>query len=202
MHDYPELVIVGPAAAGKSTLGKLVAERLSTRFIDLDEVAKGYYDEVGWNLALLAERIAAVGRRRAEREWEVARAHAVERVVHEGQGAVIALGAGHTSFTHKHYFAKVKAALSNAGEVVLVLPTEDRGDALRTLRSRSIETKGTDWISAGHDFLAQWLDDAGTREVSTAVIYTGRETPAQTAHRIVTWLERGASTAIMQTATR
>ena len=93
------LVLIGPAAGGKSTLGPLVADRLGTPFVDLDEIGDRYYGEVGWSVDQLAERAAAVGRVAAEREWEPARAHAVRRVVEEHPGTVIGLGAGHTSYT-------------------------------------------------------------------------------------------------------
>lgn len=44
-------VLIGPAAAGKSTLGELVAPRLRRPFVDIDEVAWPYCAEVGWSLA-------------------------------------------------------------------------------------------------------------------------------------------------------
>jgi hypothetical protein len=79
----PVLVLLGPAATGKSTLGQLVAGLLGVAFVDLDAVADDYYPEVGWSVDRLVERIAVVGRVAAEREWEPARAHAVERAVAE-----------------------------------------------------------------------------------------------------------------------
>ncbi len=40
----------------------------------------------------------------------------------------------------------------------------------------------------GHDLLAEWHDDAGTRAVAGTVVVTGRETPQETAARLVTLL--------------
>ncbi|WP_380167839.1 shikimate kinase [Jannaschia sp. R86511] len=185
MPDAPVLVLVGPAAAGKSTLGTLVAARLGVPFVDLDAVGDQYYAEVGWTVDRLVARTGQIGRVPAEREWEPARAHAVRRVLQDHPGAVVALGAGHTSYDDPTLAHEVGRALSTVPHVLLVRPSEDRTEALAELRERAIASKGTDWVAGGHDFLAHWLDDQNSRTMATAVVLTGRETPEQTAARIV-----------------
>ncbi|MHA7227589.1 shikimate kinase [Glutamicibacter soli] len=190
--DTP-LILIGPAATGKSTLGEIVAANLSVPFVDIDEIAEPYYEESGWNLEKLAHRSSVVGRVAAEREWEGARAHAVCRVLEEHPDAVIALGAGHTSYKNENHLQRVGNALKDAPCVLLVLPSADRAEALSTLRNRSLESKATDWISSGHDFLAEWLDDQGTRSLATEIMITGSETPELTAKRIVAMLQHTSS---------
>lgn len=90
----PWLVLIGPAAAGKSTLGGQLAAATGKRFADLDDVAGPYYSELGWTMARLRQRIDEAGLLTAEREWEPARAHAVERAVAGHPGMILALGAG------------------------------------------------------------------------------------------------------------
>ena len=184
MPAVPLLVLVGPPAAGKSTLGALVAERVGAPFVDLDAVGDRYYAEVGWSVDRLVGRIAEVGRVAAEREWEPARAHAVRRVVADAPGAVVALGAGHTAYVEAGHRDAVREALAVVPHVVLVLPSADRGDALGTLRERSVATKGTDWVRDGHDLLAGWVDDPGTRALATSTLVTGAQTPDAAAARL------------------
>ncbi|MBM7819288.1 hypothetical protein JOE63_001765 [Cellulosimicrobium cellulans] len=181
----PVLVLLGPAATGKSTLGGLVAGLLGVAFVDLDAVADRYYPDVGWSVDRLVERIAVVGRVAAEREWEPARAHAVERAVADHPGAVLALGAGHASYTDPACLDRVRAALAPVPHVVLVLPGADREHALAVLRARSVAAKGTDWVRDGHDFLAEWFDDAGTRGLAHRTFLTGADDPAASARRLV-----------------
>lgn len=181
----PLVVLVGPAATGKSTAGQAAARALGRPFVDADEAGERYYREVGWDLDRLRGRIAAVGRVVAEREWEPARAHAVGRLVEDHPGAVLALGAGHTSYGDPAHRSAVAAALAGAGAVVLLLPAADRDESLRVLRARSVATKGTDWVRDGHDFLAGWLDDPAPRALATHVLVTGDEPPARTADRVV-----------------
>ncbi|MEG3615490.1 shikimate kinase [Isoptericola haloaureus] len=181
MSDSPLMVLVGPAACGKSTLGELVAQGLGRPFVDLDAVAAPYYAEVGWSIDRLVDRIAAVGRVAAEREWEPARAHAVERVVAAHPGAVVALGAGHTSYADGTLRARVATILRPVEHRLLVLPSLDRAEALAELRRRSLRDKGTDWVSNGHDFLAEWFDDTGSRTMATDIVVTSGRTASEIA---------------------
>lgn len=183
--DAPWMVLIGPAGTGKTTLGREIAGRAQRPFVDLDAAAEEYYEQVGWSIPRLRERIAAVGRLAAESEWEGARAHAVARVVADHPAAVIALGAGHTSYTDPVHVAEVRTVLSQCRHVVRVLPSPDREFSLTLLRQRCTATKGQSWIIDGHDFLGQWLDDPDARQMATRTIYTKNETPAETAARLI-----------------
>ncbi|RMI09309.1 shikimate kinase [Cellulomonas triticagri] len=185
MTTPPRLVLVGPVATGKSTLGAAVATALGVPFVDVDGVGDRYYAEVGWSIDRLVARSAAVGRLAAEREWETARAHAVARVVAEHPGAVVALGAGHTSYVDPDHARHVRTVLAAVPHVVLVLPCADRDAALAVLRRRSLATKGRDWVVDGHDLLAEWVDDPTTRTVATDVLLTGDEGPDASAARLL-----------------
>ena len=188
MSSPPSLVLIGPAAAGKTTAGSLAATILGVSFVDIDDVGGRYYAEVGWSIERLVRRSKEVGRVAAERDWEPARAHAVRRAVADHPGAVLALGAGHTSYTDPGCRAEVRAALSSVPRVVLLLPSEERGTALAELRQRSRASKGTDWISSGHDFLAEWLDDEGLRSLATDTVLTAGRQPQETAEQVAALL--------------
>jgi hypothetical protein len=151
----------------------------------LDAIAEPYYREVGWSIARLRDRITAVGRLAAEVEWEPARAHAVARAVVDHPGAVLALGAGHTSYTRDENLTTVRAALRRCRDVVRVLPSPNRHTSLGVLRERCITSKGRTWIVDGHDFLAHWLDDPGAQLVATQTIYTNTDTPQRTVERLL-----------------
>lgn len=184
------MVLVGPAGTGKTTLGLELSARTRRPFVDLDAVAEGYYEEMGWSIARLNERIAVVGRVAAETEWEPARAHAVVQAVAENPGAILALGAGHTSFTDEELLCTVRTALSSCPDVVRILPSLDRNVSLTVLRERCNENKGRSWVVDGYDFLAHWLDDRGSELVATRTIYTDGETPAETAARLIQYRGR------------
>jgi len=181
-------VLIGPAAAGKSTVGRLAAAILNRRFVDLDEVATPYYAEAGWSVERLRRRNLEVVRVVAEREWEPARVHAAERAIWDFPGAVLALGAGHTSYTDRTCRERIEAAFDAVPHVAYLLPSLERCEALQILRRRSWAEKGTDWIADGHDFLAEWLDDPAARALAGTVITTGSDDPMETTGKLAALL--------------
>ncbi|MFC7401637.1 shikimate kinase [Citricoccus sp. GCM10030269] len=168
----PRLALIGPAAAGKSTVGERVAQHFDCQFIDLDEVADSFYAEVGWSIERLADEAAKIGRYEAEIAWEPARIHAVRRAMDSYDGAILALGAGHTSYTSPSRQRDIASLLDRVPHVVYVEPFPDRTESLRELRRRSLHSKGTKWISGGHDFLAEWLSDPHMRTLADHGVYT------------------------------
>ncbi|MGW2095933.1 shikimate kinase [Promicromonospora sukumoe] len=184
------MILVGPLAAGKSTLGALVAERIGRPFVDIDEIAWTYCAEVGWSLDRLLERDDAVGWAVAEREWEPARAHAVQRVVEDHPEAVIAFGAGYTSFTGASHAARVRRALAPVPDVVHLLPSPDPARSVAVLRERAVTSRGKDWIIEGHDWIARWVADPLAGELAAATVYTDGASPEESADELVRLRER------------
>ncbi len=153
-------------------------------FVDLDAVADRYYPEVGWSVERLVERVGVVGRVAAEREWEPARAHATERAVAEHPGTVLALGAGHASYTDPR--SSPASAPRSRPSPRRPRAAEHRPRArARRAACPFLAAKGTDWRPAGHDFLAEWFDDPGTRSLAHRTLVTGTEDPAASARRLV-----------------
>ncbi|SNT53411.1 hypothetical protein SAMN05216276_105638 [Streptosporangium subroseum] len=187
MHTAPWMVLIGPAATGKSTLGDGLASAAEKSFVDIDALGETYYAEVGWSMDKLRDRIQAVGRVAAEQEWEPARAHAVERIVADHPGTIISLGAGHSHYTQPELFQRVQTALRPVNHVVLVLPSPDLERSVQVLRQRSLAAKGTNWISRdGYDFLHQWVHNTGNHAFATTVLYTEGEEPEQSIRRLMT----------------
>ncbi len=165
-------------------MGRLVAARLYTDFIDLDEVAEPFYEEVGWSIPRLVDRAGAVGRLAAEREWEVARAHAVVRVLDKHPDAVIALGAGHTSYLEARHRSRVLTALESCRFGVWMQPSPHRELSLAILRERCLSDKSTSWIVQGHDLLGEWLDSAKDQAWVRKTVYSVDRSPEQVADEI------------------
>ncbi|MFI2366327.1 shikimate kinase [Promicromonospora sp. NPDC019610] len=184
------MILVGPLAAGKSTLGALVAERIGLPFVDIDDIAWAYCAEVGWSLDRLLERDDAVGWAAAEREWEPARAHAVRRVVEEHPEAVIAFGAGYTSFTDPQHADQVRRALAPVPDVVHLVPSPDPERSVTVLRERAVASRGKDWIIEGHDWIARWVAEPLAGELAAATVFTDGVTPEESADQLVRLRER------------
>lgn len=83
MNPAPNLVFVGPTGAGKTSIGKRVAERLGLRFVDADQRLE---ELTGASVALIFECEGEAGFR--------AREHALIAELCAGEGQLIATGGG------------------------------------------------------------------------------------------------------------
>src|SRR5699024_5230267 len=70
------MLLVGPWCAGKTTIGKELAERLKVPFIDIDDLTEHYGAELNWSVHDLIELNSTMGMLASESEWERIRVHA------------------------------------------------------------------------------------------------------------------------------
>lgn len=179
----PPTVLIGPPGAGKSTVGPLVAELTGRVFVDADEAATPWYAAAGWSVERLRARSEQIGLEEAHREWEVALVAAVVGLASEHDGAVLALGAGHTHVTDPRLFGEVERALVGA-DVVLLRPAADGVRSLAVLRERCQRSKGHGWVVDGVDWLERWLTDGLDEHLATRTALTQGQGPEGTARRV------------------
>ena len=166
-------ILIGPVAAGKSTLLPLVAQRLGLATVDLDALAQHYYAEVRDG----RESSRGLG------WWEPGHVHAVRRVLAEHLDHVVALGAGHTVYQDAGLFSAV-AALLAAEFPILVLPSRDPAKSVEVLRSRSLAIHGHDWIRDGTDHIDAWVRSDQNRALARHTVHTEDGSPDEVADEI------------------
>ena len=172
------VVLIGPFGAGKSTIGKLLAERLGRPQRSLDDLRWDYYKEIGFDMAeqqAAGERDGFLGVYRYWKEFEV---HGVKRVLEEYPGAVIDFGAGHSVQEDDAKFARVHELLAPLPNVVLLLPTPDPAESVTILAERKA-------LKVGDIPLVEYLvTHPGYRQLATHTLYTEGRTPEETSSAI------------------
>ena len=179
-----QVVLIGPVCAGKSTLLPLISARLGRPSVDLDDVAEAYYEAVGRSRDALNVIGAERGDLGAYVWWQGGHPHAVRRVLEDHPDAVIALGAGHTTYSDTQLFEEVRSLLAPCA-TVLVLPSRDDQESVRVLRQRAIERNGGDWIMDGVDILQQWVSGEQNRLLASVTVFTEGRSPEELAEAIV-----------------
>ncbi len=179
------VVLIGPMKAGKTTVGRLVAERLVLPFVSLDELERDYVMAAGFD----EQRAAFIREREGDWAWYGYRRRffmaAVERFLAEHTTGVLELGRGHPIVPDAEDQARIVRALEAARPVVLLLPARDRAECLRVLRARQRpeHLAQGDW---NEDFLA---DDRYERLATHVVLTEGRS--AETVAEVVVAVVRG-----------
>ncbi|HSM99884.1 MAG TPA: shikimate kinase AroK [Rudaea sp.] len=166
MNPAPNLFFVGPMGAGKSTLGKRVAESLGLPFFDLDHEIQ---EQCGADIALIFDIEGECGFRRRES------AMLAEFAAREG--IVLATGGGAILDAHN------RATLRERGFVVFLETTVDEQlerlarDRKRPLLAAPDRRERLDQLAAARDPLY--------RDIADLVIPAGhRGSTAQVAERI------------------
>ena len=131
-----EIILIGPFGVGKTTVGRLLAEKLALPQVSLDDLCYGYYQEIGWN-AQEAGRIYEQEAGDAFDEYTCSfEPYGVEQVLLRNHDCVIDMGGGQTVSENETRFARVQDALAPYQNVVLLLPSLDPEESVRVLKTR------------------------------------------------------------------
>ncbi len=187
------IILIGPMSAGKSTIAKLLAEKLYLPHYSLDDDRDRYYSEIGYDVAE-ASRIAKSeqGMLGLLSYWKPFEAHAVERVLADHRGCVIDFGAGHSVYEDENLFSRVRSALAPYPNVVLLLPSADLDESTRVLNERfgqlllkEVGTIDPQLFGVNEHFVRH----PSNYMLAKMVIYTNNKTPDETCTEILRKLE-------------
>src|SRR5258708_3889392 len=92
-----KIILIGPIRAGKSTLGKLLSNRLNIPQRSMDLI-RNYYDEIGYDRELVKSFREDNDFLSIYNYWKPFEAYAVEKVLQESGQAVIDFGGGHSVY--------------------------------------------------------------------------------------------------------
>ncbi len=174
-----EIVLIGPVSVGKSTVAKVLGERIGVAVVSMDEVRDDYFRELGYDADFAMRLYELDG---AGSVWCYQKAfnpHSVERIVAEHRGCIIDMGGGSTVDEHEDQHARVVAALEPFANVVLLLPHEDDGASLAYLDQR------TGWGDKPRNINRILLQHPANRRLAKHVIYTADRTPDDIAEEII-----------------
>lgn len=175
----PLVILIGPIGTGKSTLGKLLAERLGRPQVSLDQIRWDYYKEIGYDEAVQQELSEREGFAGVYRYWKRFEAHAVARALQDHQRGVLDFGGGHSVYEDEILFTQVATLLAPQPNVVLILPAPDLEESVAILKERN-----TPKIE-GVPITRYLVTHPGFRALATQTIYTKTKTPAESCAEIL-----------------
>ncbi len=183
------IVIIGPMAAGKSTVAGALARRLGVRQVPLDAVRWYYHLTDGFRFEApppaekpsFAEVVAG---------WEPYSIRAVERVLAEFPDSVIDFGAGHAHYEDPARVARLEAALAPVPNVVLLLPYADLERTAAVGRERDAARLGAQFDESRAELNEVFVRSECFRRVAKHTVYVEDRSVDETVEEIVERLAR------------
>jgi adenylate kinase family enzyme len=185
------IVLIGPMATGKTTLARLLAQKLGIVHYELDDMRWAYYNEAGYDQEVAEKIRVEEGFSSLNRYWKQFEIHAVERVLSDCPGGVISFGAGHSVYEDESLFVRAQRALAPYENVILILPCPNLEEAGKICKQRYIEQDQQDGIETPQEELAmieQFVKHPSNQLLAKRVIYTNGNSPEQTCEEIIQFL--------------
>lgn len=178
------VILIGPLAAGKTTVAKLLGVALGMPVVELDDLRWGYYAEIGYDPER-AEQLRREGGLSARGAyWKPFEAYGVERLLQDyPAGYVLPLGAGNTVYDDPAHFERVQAALAPYPRVVFLTPSPDAETSLRYLgeRFRALVPDCPPDVLAQVDAVnRRFVEHPANARLAKYTVYTAGKTPEQT----------------------
>ncbi|MBE9048800.1 AAA family ATPase [Pleurocapsales cyanobacterium LEGE 10410] len=174
-----DIILIGAMGAGKSTIGKLLAQKLELPQVSMDRLRWKYYTEVGWSKEKQKEIADKEGFAGVYRYWKQFDLYAVERLLDEHQDCVIDFGAGHSIYEDDEEGERARELLAPYTNVVLLLPSPDLAESVALLHERN------QLIINGMELNRFLITHPSNCELATHVVYTKGKTATETRDEIL-----------------
>ena len=182
------IILIGPLAAGKTTVGRLLAEKLNLPFCSVDHIRSAYYQQVGYDQTF-ASQIATSdqgiqGVLRYSKPFE---ARMVEKVLADHQG-IIDFGASNSVYDDQALFARVQSAFAPYPNVILLLPSPNLDESAAILKNRLIRMlteAGKEFTDELFELNEYFVKHPSNHQLAKWVIYTKDKPPEEICAELV-----------------
>jgi shikimate kinase len=180
-HTSADLFLLGPVGAGKTTIGRLLAQQLQRPQASLDGLRWRYYQEIGYDEAEQKRIMAAEGLAGVLDYWKRFDLHAIERLLAEHRDCIVDFGAGQTVFEGEAELARLQELFAPYPNVFLLLPAPDPDESVVILRQRMRQRTAVQGIELNRFLINTYL----AQGLASLVVYTEQKTVAETRDEII-----------------
>ena len=183
MPNFLDIILIGPPFAGKSSLGKLIAEKLAIPNVSYDKLRFNYFKEIGFDEELAGELRAKGGFLSLVAYWSQFNAHAIKRVLEEHANCVFDLGGGPLVFENQLHVAQIQQALEPYQNVIRLLPSPDLQKSIEILRQRGSHLIGVN--AQEFDWSSFFVKHAQNQKLAKIEVFTDGKSVEETCYEIL-----------------
>jgi shikimate kinase len=175
------IILIGPIAAGKSTVANLLAKNIGIPNIPMDRVRwyfyfkDGFSQEVESEFATFTEKMAY---------WKPFEVKAVQRIISEFPNSIIDFGAGHSCYEDPTQLSAVELVLKPLPNIFLLMPSENKKTSLEICNRRLTEADGAPPDDAVIEANKLFINHESNYRLAKHIIYTESKTVLETAEEI------------------
>ncbi|KAG9496383.1 hypothetical protein J7337_012971 [Fusarium musae] len=182
----PTIILIGPEGAGKTTIGKVLAERLNRELFSLDRHREELYAPFDYDGAHANKLYQQEGVGALLNYWKYFEYRAVVDILESAlkpddkfYGKILDFGAGHSIFENRKELDHVAELMTPYDGVFLILPCEDVDEALKIMEERR-----------GHDlsYNRHFLSHPSNKTLAKHIIHTKDTDPERSADEILEYL--------------
>ncbi|WBW96456.1 shikimate kinase [Oceanirhabdus sp. W0125-5] len=173
-----DIILIGPVGVGKSTVGKLLSDRLNMPQASLDDKRWSIYEEIGYDFEYADKIYEEEGFLGMYKYWKPFEAHSVKRVLEMYEDHIHDFGAGQSVYEDKNLFEEVSNILKPFSNVVLLLPSPNKEESLKILFKRN---------EFPHNNL--FINNPSNEKLAKIIVYTDGKTPEETCEEIISKLK-------------
>lgn len=181
-----DIILIGPTRTGKSTIGKLLSEKLGHPQVSLDNLRREYYREIGYDETLAKTFRQQGGFLALVLYWNLFDAYAIERLLADHHHCVFDFGAGSCVSESQESFVRVQLALAPYPNILLILPSPDLEESLQILRDRDTHPP----TDLNFDFNRHFLEHDAYYTLAKHIVYTKGKLPEETCDEILSLVIR------------
>ena len=175
------IILIGPIGVGKTTVGRLLAERLVLPLCSVDDVRSGYYEKVGYDKS----RAASIGATEEEirgvlRYAEPFDVQMIKMLLAEFQRGVIDLGASNSVFDNADLLTQVEHVLAPHPNVILLVPSRDKKESAGILKIRLTKMLAEEGKSFSDELFKlneYFIQHSSNYQLAKQIIYTESKAP-------------------------
>lgn len=183
------IILIGPLGVGKSTVGRLLAEKLDLPLCIVDSVRWTYFEKVGYDQASVAKIAASdQGIRGVLRYSEPYEVQVVEMVLADHQHGVIDFGASNSVYDDKAILARIENTLTPYPNVILLLPSADLDESVEILKNRltqMLNETGGEITEELFELNEYFVKHPSNHQLAKVIIYTKEKTPGEICDEIL-----------------
>ena len=183
------IILIGPIRTGKSTIAKLLSEKLNLPRYQMDKLRFNYYKETDYNEELAEQIKNKKGFLALCKYWKPYDVYAVKRVLEDCAEGVIDFGGGLSVYEGEIHLQEASQLLKPY-QVILLLPSENKQESIKILNSRMEDKDYQEYFSKKDIDARKRLNELFVNHPSNYllakdIIYTKNKSPEETCEEII-----------------